>query len=128
LILRLSKFLFPKPETKEEKKEREATNKTFSPDILKEAKADKKPLSSKIDGQKAVQYAKIIKNAIGTFSDDEAAIFAVFKALKTKVEVQAVSLAYKNLYKQDLLTVLQQNLSKKEMSELNKIIASKPLK
>ena len=128
LMLRLTRFLAPEIETKEEKEEKKETNKVFSNEIVKEAKAQKGGLTSKIDGKKAVEYAKIINKAIGVLYDDEPAIFSVFKNLKTKMEVHAVSIAYNKLYNKDLFTVLKQNLNKNEMKELNAIIAKKPLK
>lgn len=59
--------------------------------------------------------AKGIKDAIGTFTDDESAILANVKKAATKSEVAVISKVYSVLYKRDLLFDLKDNLNSKEL-------------
>lgn len=66
-----------------------------------------------------------IKNAIGTFTDDESKILASIKKAATKYEINIMSKLYTQLYKRDLLFDLKDNLNNKEMipilSHINKL-------
>lgn len=59
--------------------------------------------------------AKQIKDAIGTFTDDEGQIVAGIKMAATKAELNIIAKSYEILYKRDLMYDLKDNLSKKEM-------------
>ena len=64
----------------------------------------------------ARQYAKIIKNAKGTFNDDEDAVKDVFgKKLRDKTQVASLSKAFYALYKKDMWQYLNSFLSQSEM-------------
>jgi hypothetical protein len=72
-------------------------------------------------------YAKQIKQAFGTFNDDEEKIYGVFRQLRYKSQVASIVDAYFKLYKTDLLTQLKSKLSDSELNEIIKIIETKPL-
>ena len=59
--------------------------------------------------------AKQIRDAIGTFTDDETQIVAGIKKAATKAEINVIARVYETLYKRDLMYDLKDNLSKKEM-------------
>ncbi len=73
-----------------------------------------KPIQVLDDGS-AKRYAKIIKNAKGTFGDDEDAVKAIFKRLRNKTQVASLSKAFYTLYKKDMWHYLNSFLSKNEM-------------
>ena len=66
----------------------------------------------------AISYAKSIKNAKGTFSDDEKVIHLIFsKRLKDKTNVASISKTFWNLYKKDMWQYLASFLSQSEMQK-----------
>lgn len=71
-------------------------------------------------------YMKQLKAAIGLVSDNEDAIFSVFRALKDGVAVNQVALAYQTTYGKNLLEQLQSSLNKSEFKKLIEILDEKP--
>ncbi|MFC4633501.1 hypothetical protein ACFO3O_06260 [Dokdonia ponticola] len=68
---------------------------------------------------KAIALAKKLKEAKGTFNDDEKAVGNVFgKLLRDKTQVCSVSRAFYDVYKKDLWQHLDSFLSVKEMQTL----------
>jgi len=66
----------------------------------------------------AKEYAKIIKEAKGTFNDDEDAVKEVFgKKLRDKTQVASLSKAFYKIYKKDMWQFLNSFLSQSEMKE-----------
>lgn len=74
----------------------------------------------------AIKLAVRIKDAFGVTGDDEAAIYAVFKALKTKFAVSQVAYYYNAAYKQDLFNELKDRLSAEEMNTVIDIVKKLP--
>lgn len=71
-----------------------------------------------LDDATARNLAKKLKNAKGTFNDDEDAVKDVFaKRLRDKTQVASLSKAYWQLYKQDLWKHLSSFLSASEMKQ-----------
>ncbi|WP_407264858.1 hypothetical protein R5N98_12410 [Tenacibaculum maritimum] len=71
-----------------------------------------------LDDASAKKLAKIIKDAKGTFNDDEDAVKDVFgKKLRDKTQVASISKAFYQLYKKDMWQHLNSFLSQSEMKE-----------
>tara|TARA_R110002050_G_scaffold63730_4_gene139146 strand:+ start:1999 stop:2520 length:522 start_codon:yes stop_codon:yes gene_type:complete len=71
-----------------------------------------------LDDVSAKKYAKIIKDAKGSFNDDEDAVKSVFgKKLRDKTQVASLSKAFYQLYKKDMWQFLNGFLSRSEMKE-----------
>lgn len=78
--------------------------------------------------------AKQIFDAMGYFTDDEPAIYKVFKELPTKVHVSYFAEKFAAIYKQDLFSFLKQGkgqmpeagLNDKELQTILDIVAQKP--
>tara|TARA_R110002049_G_scaffold113040_3_gene263080 strand:+ start:5214 stop:5735 length:522 start_codon:yes stop_codon:yes gene_type:complete len=71
-----------------------------------------------LDDVSAKKYAKIIKEAKGSFNDDEDAVKSVFgKKLRDKTQVASLSKAFYQLYKKDMWQFLNNFLSQSEMKE-----------
>lgn len=69
-----------------------------------------------LDDLTAKRLAKIIKEAKGTFNDDEDAVKDVFsKKLRDKTQVASLSKAFYELYKKDMWQYLNSFLSQSEM-------------
>lgn len=69
-----------------------------------------------LDDLNAKRLAKIIKEAKGTFNDDEDAVKDVFsKKLRDKTQVASLSKAFYELYKKDMWQYLNSFLSQSEM-------------
>lgn len=67
-----------------------------------------------------------LKLAIGNFSDDEAAIVAALKKAVTKSELALIVKVYNQMFKQDLFTVLKDNLNAKELLPIFTYVNSLP--
>lgn len=74
----------------------------------------------------AQRHAQDIHNAWGWITDDEDKIYAVFRALKDKVQVSQVAKAYHDYFKTNLIDKLRDKLSAEEISEVLKIVNSLP--
>ena len=80
--------------------------------------------------------AKRIFDAMGYFSDDEAAVFSVFTQLKTKTQVSWLCDIFQQNYKMDLLDFLkrgkgqlaQAGLSDTELQQVINIVNNLPIK
>jgi hypothetical protein len=71
-----------------------------------------------LDDTSAKKLAKTIKDAKGTFNDEEDAIKDVFgKKLRDKTQIASLSKAYYQLYKKDMWQHLNSFLSQSEMKE-----------
>ncbi len=71
-----------------------------------------------LDIQTAKEYAKIIKNAKGTFNDNEGAVRVIFsKRIRDKTQVSEMSKAFWRLYKIDMWQYLKSFLSQRELAE-----------
>lgn len=71
-----------------------------------------------LDDASAKKLAKVIKDAKGTFNDDEEAVKNVFgKKLRDKTQVASLSKAFYGLYKKDMWQYLNSFLSTSEMKE-----------
>ena len=60
------------------------------------------------------------------FNDDEAAINNAFNQAQSQAQISQIADAYSRLYNADLLTTLQNNLSKSEVNQLWNLIRIKP--
>lgn len=69
----------------------------------------------------------MLKNAIGTFTDDESAIMTAIKRAATQYEMNVMAKVYAQLYKKDLLTELKSNLSTAELVPIYQHINKLPL-
>jgi len=66
----------------------------------------------------ALRYAKKIKEAKGSFNDDEKVIQEIFgKLLKDKVQISQLSKAFWKRYKKDLWKYLTSFLSNSELTQ-----------
>lgn len=70
--------------------------------------------------------ARQINDSIGTFSDDEAKIIAVFRPIVNLIQLSEISWMYNETYKEDLFTTLYKNLSITEMKIIKKIVTKLP--
>jgi len=71
-----------------------------------------------LDDTSAKKFAKVVKEAKGTFNDDEEAVKNVFgKKLRDKSQVASLSKAFYGLYKKDMWQYLNSFLSQSEMKE-----------
>lgn len=71
-----------------------------------------------LDEDSAKKLAKIIKEAKGTFNDDEDAVKDVFgKKLRDKTQIASLSKTFYQLYKKDMWQHLNSFLSQSEMKE-----------
>ena len=71
-----------------------------------------------LDKEAAKKLAKVIKEAKGTFNDDEEAIKNVFgKKLRDKTQVASLSKAFYSLYKKDMWQYLNSFLSQSELKQ-----------
>ena len=118
--------MFPKQNTpqsvtqKATVKEEPNWNKPFNYGYIDVVKAWVAPRTIKeLPRAKAVELAKVLKDAKGTFNDDEKAVGNVFsKQLSDKTQVCSVSRAFYDTYKKDLWQHLDSFLSVKEMQTL----------
>jgi hypothetical protein len=76
-------------------------------------------------GQKL--YAKIIYNAKGLFNDNEAAIYGVFRTLKTKTQVSSLSQGFFDMYKTDLYGFMENFLNLEELGKISEICNKLPI-
>jgi len=85
-----------------------------------------------IDTSQATALANQIYNAFGMFNDDEDAVFAVFRTLKTKSNVSFLAKVFSDVYHQDLLTFLrggswpQDRLSDADVNTINSFLNQLP--
>jgi len=71
-----------------------------------------------LDAMTALRYAKKIKEAKGSFNDDEKVIQEIFgKLLKDKVQISQLSKAFWKRYKKDLWKYLTSFLSNSELTQ-----------
>lgn len=82
-------------------------NNPFSPQFYKYAPAGTVLLKSSV----SEALAKRIYDALGVFTDDEAAIYSVFRSLKSQAQVSILSEKFEQKYKVDLLEYLQRGYS-----------------
>ncbi|WP_299213728.1 hypothetical protein [uncultured Dokdonia sp.] len=101
-------------------KEEPNWNKPFNYGYIDDVKAWVAPRAIKeLPRAKSVELAKVLKDAKGTFNDDEKAVGNVFgKQLRDKTQVCSVSRAFYDTYKKDLWQHLDSFLSGKEMQTL----------
>ena len=71
-------------------------------------------------------FAKTIYDAIGFFTDDESAVYGVFRQLKSQTQVSFLAEAFYNNYGTDLYSYLAKNLNDGEMAIVNQIVNSLP--
>ncbi len=74
----------------------------------------------------AERLAKQIRDAWGIFNDDEAAISNALNQAQSQAQISQIADAYSRLYNQDLLTVLENGLSKSEINQLWNLLRIKP--
>lgn len=85
-----------------------------------------------IDTPTATTLANQIYNAMGIFNDDEDAVFAAFRTLKTKSNVSFLAKVFSDIYSQDLLTFLrggiwpQDHLSDADVNTINSFLSQLP--
>ena len=94
-------------------------NSPFDMNYLTDVQKWVAPKSIKVlDDASAKKLAKIIKEAKGSFNDDEDAVKGVFgKKLRDKTQVASLSKAFYQLYKKDMWQHLNSFLSQSEMKE-----------
>lgn len=69
--------------------------------------------------------ADTIDNAIGTFSDDEEAIYEVFMRMQTNSDVLKLQEAFGIRSGYDLFTILHRNLNNDEIQKINSFLAQR---
>lgn len=74
----------------------------------------------------SLKFAKQINAAIGTFTDDEEAIFGVFDHMKTKAHASKVTDFYFREYGKSLYAHLEDNLSTSELAQIVNQMKSRP--
>jgi hypothetical protein len=74
----------------------------------------------------AAKYADIIYNAKGIFNDDEAAVYGVFQALKTRSQVSYLSMVFFQKYNKSLIAYLADFLNKAELATVARICNKLP--
>jgi len=79
----------------------------FSPNFWKIGPAGRLLLTS----ASSDNFTKRIYDAFGAFTDDEAAVYPVFRQLKSKSQVSYLSDKFQQKYNTDLLTYLQKGYS-----------------
>ncbi len=84
------------------------------------------PKSSFLPNEQAIDFADQINEAVGVVYDDEAAIIAVFRAMKNQIQLSQVTYAFNDMFKKDLLFTLTQNLSEQEMNTIRELIKKLP--
>lgn len=72
--------------------------------------------------------SKRIYDAMGFFNDDEAAVFGVFRQLKSKCQVSFLSERFYLIYKKDLLSYLKTYFNQSEMNTVFEIVNRLPIK
>ena len=100
----------------------------FDVDYSNELKKQNVILSLSDYGQKT--YSKIIYDAKGLpylTNDDEAAVYGVFRALKSKTQISVLSGYFFMMYKKDLKTFLQSFLNEKEFGNVATICNKLPI-
>jgi len=119
----MSDGIFPKQNTvqsvtqKATVKEEPNWNSPFNYGYIDDVKAWVAPRTIKVLPRvKAIELAKILKEAKGVFNDDEKAVENIFsKQLQDKTQVCSVSRAFYDSYKKDLWQHLDSFLNVKEM-------------
>jgi hypothetical protein len=110
-----------------------STDNPFSPNYWKDM--SKKFGKLKVwNASSNTSRAKQIFDAMGYFTDDEPAVYKVFKELPTKVHVSFFAEKFAAIYKQDLFSFLKQGkgqlaqagLNDKELQTILDIVAQKP--
>jgi hypothetical protein len=104
----------------------------FSPTFLRSLKPGSKVSLLKSEAKK--NLAKRIYDAMGYFSDDEAAVISAFRILKTQSQVADLATYFSIAYKTDLLDFLrkgkgvfpQAGLNESELSEILNIVNNLP--
>ena len=97
-------------------------------EVFDPAFSDDTPATGRLPLPYLETVAKKIKDAWGFWNDDEAAIFAALtNDAKTLSHVSQISKTYNRLYGDDLLTVLRQGLSRRELQLLWDGIRNKPV-
>lgn len=91
----------------------------FSPVFLRSLKAGSKVTLLKSDIKKAL--AKRIYDALGYFSDDEAAVISAFRTLKTQSQVSDLATAFGTIYKTDLFDFIKKGKGIFPQAGLNEI-------
>ena len=93
-----------------------STGSPFSPTYYK-----KIPKAVLITRANAERLADIINNAIGFFSDDVNEVIGVLRQIKYKTQLSFIADVMFQKHKYDLFTLLNRNLSKKEMETVTGI-------
>lgn len=78
-----------------------------------------RPATTLLTSAKAIQLADRLYNAFGYFSDDEAAVYSVFRELKNQCQVSFLSDYFSRKYKTDLLTFMVQGKGQLPQSGLS---------
>ena len=99
------------------------TDKAFNADYWRIAPKPKTIFGATPSAQ---QVAQAIYKAFGLFNDNEAAIYSAVKRARTKTMFSQIVSAYRDLYRQDLYTVLKDKLSAKEFSIIVKYVINLP--
>lgn len=94
-----------------------STNSPFNPNFYKN-----KPGAALITKAQALAYAEQIYDAVGLFNDNEAAIYAVFRQLKSKTQVSWLAANFYAEYGQDLYAFLADYLNDNELNTVNQIV------
>lgn len=85
------------------------------------------PASAYLGAHKYSELCTAIKNAKGTFNDDEAALFGVFTQLQTQIQISFLSNLFYKIYKVDLLNFILGFTNTEERAQLYTIIKNKKL-
>ena len=69
---------------------------------------------------------KQIKDSIGYVWDDEGSLMSALRVARTKPDIWVIATMYDRQYKENLYTVLKQNLKKKEINKINGFVSKLP--
>lgn len=100
--------------------------KYFNPDFVQQIKSANSGKNLVLLADNRITEArKKIKDAWGVLSDDEDAIYAVFRALGSGIQISQVAKSYQTNYGINLLDELNNKLSDSENQKLTEIIKTK---
>jgi len=108
-----------KAQAEQDKVNASSQTSAYSPNLYKN-----KPGALLLTSASANALADQIYNAIGNFYDDENAIYAVLRQLKSKDQLSQLADVFTKRHAADLFTYLRRNLNDSEMEIINSITAN----
>lgn len=106
-----------------------ATEKAFDINYLREVTREAPQEVLILKHKVAIDYATRIQKSWGSWfigGDNEAKVYAVFRALKDKVQVSQVAQAYQAQFSENLIDVLRDRFSSSEIKKVMQIVEHLP--